>query len=367
MRPPWNHASSILAKRLIECLSPRLKCSLATLAFPGTGQDGLLEVRRILVPGEAGGRASNAVRLAMTVRQSSADVIHLIGTNALVFSPLCKLLSGEKRIVRHVFTSYDLGDQMIRPARLLINSFFIDAYAFTTPWVGDWSRDVKLKVRSFLLRPPINCDLYREGTRPKGEFLGSISHEYSILYMGPLLPSRFPAVSVLGALRKLIREGLDACLVVLTSAGRSSVQQVARLASLGRSLGLEKNLIVRRVDLTESERVEAYNSASVVIFPFVGPVPEKLADPPFGVLEAMACGGIVLGTRVLSIPEVVADGETGFLATKATASDIHEGLSRALRSEEGGEVGERARRKIVNLFSYPRVCEDAMKAYETLQ
>ena len=77
------------------------------------------------------------------------------------------------------------------------------------------------------------------------------------------------------------------------------------MGSLARSLGIENNLVVRRVDLTESERVEAYNSSDVVIFPFVGPVPEKLADPPFGVLEAMACERTVLGTRVLSIPEVI--------------------------------------------------------------
>ncbi len=309
------------------------------------------------------GRA--AAKLALAVRRSSADIVHLVGTNALVFSPICRIRS-KKHIVRHIFTSYDHNDLVIRPARWLVNSLFIDGYGFTTPWIGDWSHDVTWNTRKFLLRPPINCDLYRPLPNPKNRHFSQTNNHYTVLYMGPLMASRFPSVSVLGGLKLLLQENLDVRLVVLTSPSRTSAQKTSSLLQLAQSLGVDGNLVLRRADLTESERVEAYNSADLVIFPFVGPVPEKLADPPFGLLEAMACETRVLGTRVLSIPEVVQDGETGFLIPNATSSEICRGIARAFKTRDINSVGTRAREKIVELFSYSKVRKDLLQCYSSL-
>lgn len=283
----------------------------------------------------------------------------------MVFSPICGIRN-KKHILRHVFTSYDHNDRVIRPARRLVNSLFIDGYGFTMPWIGDWSHDVTGKTRKFLLRPPIDCDLYRPLTKPESSLLPVGNHQYTVLYMGPLMDSRFPSVNVLGALRLLLKEKLDLRLAIFTSARRTSSDQARGLVELARSLGVEDKIILRRVDLTEAERVEAYNSANLVIFPFVGPVPEKLADPPFGLLEAMACQTTVLGTRVLSIPEVVEDGKTGFLISNATSSEICEGIAHALRFPDLPLVGARARERVLDLFSYPKVMRQLVGAYSLL-
>ncbi len=307
----------------------------------------------------------NAVRLALAVRSSSADIAHLVGTNALVFAPFCRALRGETRIVRQIFTSYDHKDRVIRPARLLISSMFIQAYVFTMPWMGMWADEKAPRTRNFVLRPPINCDFYRP-ISPRMSVVPDSSHDFRILYMGPLLASRFPPLSVLGGLSRLVKRGVDAQLVVLTSPARTSSQQAARLVELANRLGLENHVVVTRVDLSEEERIDAYNSSDIVVFPFVGPEPEKLADPPFGMLEAMACGRLVLATRVLSIPEVIQDGVNGFLAVRATPDDIGSGFERALRSPHRGDIQKSARQKILDIFSYDKIREDAVRVYSSI-
>jgi glycosyltransferase involved in cell wall biosynthesis len=309
-------------------------------------------------------RALTAARLSIAAGEASPDIVYLVGTNALVFAPLLKILGSRSRIIRHVFTSYDASDRAVRPVRWFANALFIDSYAFTTPRIGPWAQEHSVRTRRFLIRPPIDCDLYRPRN---GRRELSRRHEgASILYMGPLWTSRFPAANVLRAVKLLLERGVDSHLTVLTSASRTTDQEVGRLQAIGRSLEMEDRLNVRRIDLTEDQRVVAYNEADVVIFPYAGPLPERLADPPFGILEAMACGAVVFATDVLSISEVLRDGHTGFLAMDHSATSIADGLHRALTKPNIGEIQRNARTRILRDFSYPRVCESLLNAFSEL-
>jgi glycosyltransferase involved in cell wall biosynthesis len=220
-------------------------------------------------------------------------------------------------------------------------------------------------MRKFLVRPPIDCELYRPSNKGDNYPANGGSHEYSLLYMGPLWPSRFPAENVLGALRLLLGRGFDIGLNVLTSA-RSSVNLCDNVLALAKRLGVDRNMILERKDLSETERVRAYNAADAIIFPYVGPEPEQLADPPFGILESMACGRVVLSTRVLSVPEVVSDGSTGFLIESASLNALYGGIIRALSSPDREDVGIRARDRILRHFSYPTVRDVLLEAYKSL-
>ena len=313
----------------------------------------------------SGRRALDAARLGMLADRCSADIIHVVGTNALVFSPVCKLLGAHGAIVRQIFTPYDRKDGMVRPLRWFVNNLFVGAYAFTTPWIGGWDKDLGSGMRKFLFRPPIDCELYRPSNGRDYDSAKGSSHDYSILYMGPLWPSRFPAQNVLGALGLLVKGGFDVGLNVLTSA-RSSVALCEEVLAIGKRLGVERNMFLERRALSETERVLAYNAADAIIFPYVGPEPEQLADPPFGILEAMACGRVVLSTRVLSVPEVVGDGSTGFLIDSASVDEVRQGLIRTLTSPDREDVGTRARQRVVADFSYPTTRRDLIDAYESL-
>ena len=348
----------------MECLSPGVNCTLVTTLSEAEPRH-LKTSWNTISTRPSGRRALDAAKLGMLADRCSADIIHVIGTNALVFSPVCKLLGAQGAIVRQIFTPYERKDGMVRPVRWLVNNLFVGAYAFTTPWIGGWGRDLGPGVRKFLFRPPIDCELYRPSNPEDSHKANGGSHQHSLLYMGPLWPSRFPAQSLLGALRLLLEKGFDIGLNVLTSA-RSSVGLCENVFALAKRLGVDGNMVLERKNLSEIERVRAYNAADAIIFPYVGPEPEQLADPPFGILESMACGRVVLSTRVLSVPEVVSDGSTGFLIESASLNDLYGGILRALSSPDRDGVGIRARDRIVRHFSYPTVRDDLLEAYKSI-
>src|SRR6266568_2553299 len=263
--PPWNHAGSILTRRMIECLSPSADCTLITTQY--REEAGHIKPRwNTLATRPSGVSTIDAIRLGMRASEDSYDVIHIVGASVIVFSPVYKLLGANGAIVRQIFSPHDLNDGLVRPVRWLVNNLFVGAYAFTSPWNGPWERDLGYGMQKFLLRPPIYCELYRPVIAQSGSEDYSHSHGYTILYMGPLWPSRFPAQNVLEAIRLLLKKGFDIGLKVLTST-RSSVMLGEEVLALGKRLGVDRNIVLERRDLSENERVSAYNSADAVIFP----------------------------------------------------------------------------------------------------
>src|SRR5262249_20898494 len=82
-------------------------------------------------------------------------------------------------------------------------------------------------------------------------------------------------------------------------------------------------------------------------------------------LEAMRCAKPVVASRVSSIPEVVADGETGILVPPDDPDALAEAVSRLLADPERyGNAGlERARRE----FSVARMATRTVALYEALE
>jgi starch synthase len=104
---------------------------------------------------------------------------------------------------------------------------------------------------------------------------------------------------------------------------------------------------------------------------------------PFGIvnLEAMACGVPVVASRVGGIPEIVLDGETGFLVPLELAAGPvpqpadPDGFARALAErinqlladrELAQRLGEAGRRRAVEHFSWSSVAEQTVALYRTL-
>jgi glycosyltransferase involved in cell wall biosynthesis len=82
-----------------------------------------------------------------------------------------------------------------------------------------------------------------------------------------------------------------------------------------------------------------------------------------GVLEAMLAGLPVVATRVSSLPELVADGDTGLLVPRDDAPALAEAVAQALERPELGAAGrDRAR----TLFSVERMTTRTLELYERL-
>lgn len=119
----------------------------------------------------------------------------------------------------------------------------------------------------------------------------------------------------------------------------------------------------------DAEVVAAYRRASCVVLPSVyrdlygaeSSVPELLGQT---LLEGMACGTPAVCTSVASMPEVVADGETGFVVPPNDPAALREKLV-WLRGHpaEAKRMGDAGRRRVLERFTWPAVVRRCLAHY----
>jgi starch synthase len=122
-------------------------------------------------------------------------------------------------------------------------------------------------------------------------------------------------------------------------------------------------------------KIELYSHAAVFVCPSI--------YEPFGIinLEAMACGRPVVAAAVGGIPEVVVDGETGFLVSvqqmnespfeplepakfsRDLAVRINELMADPTKREAFGQAG---RRRAAEVFSWSAIAQQTKTLYESL-
>jgi glycosyltransferase involved in cell wall biosynthesis len=102
-------------------------------------------------------------------------------------------------------------------------------------------------------------------------------------------------------------------------------------------------------------RAEVLGSAAALLHPIA-------FDEPFGlsVVEAMACGTPVVAYRRGSMPEVVDEGVTGYLAHDVTSAAA--AVEQAVRLDR---YGVRARAEL--RFGVDRMVDDYLAVYETVR
>jgi alpha-maltose-1-phosphate synthase len=207
----------------------------------------------------------------------------------------------------------------IDPARVVVLHNGVDAEAFT--------------------RTDRAAALARHGVRPPyALFVGRISEQKGIF---PLLEAA-----------RSLPAGVQ---LVLCASSPDTPELRARLeaAVAGRAE-------IRWIDamLPVPEVVELYSHAAVFVCPSI--------YEPFGLinLEAMACGTPVVASRVGGIPEVVVDGETGWLVAPgdpaALAGALREALADPGRARRMGEAG---RRRVEAQFSWDRIAARTLDVY----
>jgi len=86
-------------------------------------------------------------------------------------------------------------------------------------------------------------------------------------------------------------------------------------------------------------------------------VPSFIEGVPVIVLEAMACGTPVLATPVGSIPDVIKDGETGFIMENNSPECIAQNIIRALNHPNLEEITRNARALVEREYTYEAAVE----------
>jgi starch synthase len=140
---------------------------------------------------------------------------------------------------------------------------------------------------------------------------------------------------------------------------------VAALA--GRVSAERGNLIWIDHFISREDLIHLHSHATVFVCPSI--------YEPFGlvILEAMACETPVVASRVGGIPEIVVEGETGYLVdldpadvdgfTTALAGRLLELLADPTLAAKMGQAG---RERVVQHFGWPAIAAHTVRLYDSL-
>ena len=93
-------------------------------------------------------------------------------------------------------------------------------------------------------------------------------------------------------------------------------------------------------------------------------LPSYTEGLPNVMLEAMACGTPVLATSVGAIPDVIKDGETGFIMENNSPECIAKNVIRALNHQDLEEIAENGRELVGKEYTYEAAVERYRKILE---
>jgi glycosyltransferase involved in cell wall biosynthesis len=120
-------------------------------------------------------------------------------------------------------------------------------------------------------------------------------------------------------------------------------------------LAASKSLVEYTGEITDREKNEFLGGARALLFPIDWPEPFGLV-----MIEALACGTPVIAWKRGSVPEVLADGATGYIVDSISdavaAVQRVDGLSRS-----------RCRQVFEQRFSAERMARDYVQVYERLK
>jgi glycosyltransferase involved in cell wall biosynthesis len=288
------------------------------------------------------GQRINPVHHGLMQAVAGADVVHCHQPHTLTaeLSALLARVSG-----RQVFAS-DLGG----------GGWGFSSYIDTNGWfhghlhISRYSQVMaghESRFRAEVIYGGVDTDLFSPDD--------SVRKEPMIVYVGRLMPHKG-----VNDLIEALPEGMTLELIGRPYHDRFQAE-LKRLSS-------GKQVIFRH-DCDDLEIVRAYRRATCVVLPSVyrdcfgneTKVPELLGQT---LLEGMACGIPAICTAVASMPEVVSDGETGFVVPPNNPTALREKLE-FLRDNPNAvaTMGSAGRQRVLHRFTWSGVVERCLAAY----
>ncbi|MCP8313188.1 MAG: glycosyltransferase family 4 protein [archaeon] len=191
--------------------------------------------------------------------------------------------------------------------------------------------------------PCVDVDVFRPEKSNVKEMRG-LSDNQVILFVGRLVRQK-GLEYLIKSLPQIIKTVPKAMLVVV---GDGPFK--AELIRLSQELGVTKH--VRFLGTYPYDRIqEVYQMADVVVLPSI---PTKVWSEQFGyvLIEAMACGKAVVGTRIGAIPEIIIDDVNGYLVPPYSSDSLALSISKLLLDpDKAKDMGKRGREMVIKKFS----------------
>ncbi len=184
----------------------------------------------------------------------------------------------------------------------------------------------------------------RRALAPQGEPL--------LVHVSNLRPVKRP-VDCVEILARVLRQGIKTRLVMVGDGSeRAACEHRAR------DLGIADHCVF----VGEQPKIVDYLSAGDVLL-----LPSEQESFGLAALEAMACEVPVVASRVGGVPEVVTDGETGFLSEVGDTGKMADDAGRLLSNPELRiEMGKRARESALSRYNTDLVIPQYIEFYEKI-
>jgi len=306
------------------------------------------------------------VRLARLIRRVRPHILHTHTAKAGAVGRLAALLAGDARppIVVHTFHGHVLRGYFdpLRTAgfRLLERWLATKSTALVavSPQVRDdlVSLGVAPRERFVVVRVGIELEqrvaAERDGRGESRRVLGIGPDRFAVGWIGRMTGVK-RTDDVLRAFRRLRDRGVDACLCMIGDGpDRPAVERRAH------ELGLMRDTFF----LGYQEEVAPFYAAfDAMILPSIN------EGTPVSAIEALAAGRPVVATRVGGVPDVIREGEDGFLVEPGDVDALAERLARLAADPELRErLGTAGRARVIPRYSVERLVDDNDLLYRSL-
>ncbi len=306
------------------------------------------------------------VRLARLIRRERPHILHTHTAKAGAIGRVAALLAGPARppIVVHTFHGHVL--------RGYFGPFRTGIFRSLERWLA------RVSTALVAVSPEVRDDLVALGVAPREKFavirlgieledrvqaapgaraetrrlLGVSPDRFMVGWIGRMTGVK-RTDDVLSTLKVLRERGVDACLCMVGDG--PDREQVERRAS---ELGIVRHCLF----LGYQEQVAPFYAAFDAVV-----LPSGNEGTPVSAIEALAAGRPVVATCVGGVPDVVRDGEDGFLVEPAAVAELAERLERlasdpALRAR----MGEAGRARVLPRYAVARLVDDVDRFYRSL-
>jgi glycosyltransferase involved in cell wall biosynthesis len=306
------------------------------------------------------------LRLARLIRRIRPHILHTHTAKAGAVGRLAALLAGDARppIVVHTFHGHVLRGYFdpLRTAgfraleRWLARSS--TALVAVSPQVRDdlVALGIAPRERFAVVRLGIELEkrvaAEQDGRGESRRILGIGADRFAVGWIGRMTGVK-RTEDVLRAFRRLRERGVDACLCMIGDGpDRPAVERYAH------ELGIMRDTLF----LGYQEDVAPFYAAfDAMILPSIN------EGTPVSAIEALAAGRPVVATRVGGVPDVVRDGEDGFLVEAGDVDALADRLARLAADPELRErLGAAGRARVVPRYSVDRLVDDMDLLYRSL-